>query len=73
MEEMNLSSLKSDFIKSQNEQSGEVLRKKFTWRKATDKVFLRTCKGGRNKLLLQAINKAFNEYRKENLFFASEL
>lgn len=77
MQEQNLNELRDAFINAKRTQSGEQqgnkLRKKFVWRKATDKIFLRIYKGNRNEFLLKAIDSAFKQYKSENLFFASEL
>lgn len=69
-----LKELKESFIRSENaqhrdeRQKGEKQRKTFSFRKKTNKAFLKRKYGQKNKLLIRAICKAFERFKRENLF-----
>lgn len=61
----NFSNLSVDFTKSQSEAKE---RKKFQFRKKTNKAFSRLKSGEKNKMLMSAILNAFTQFKRENLF-----
>lgn len=59
--------LKENSIKKSQRQ--EKIRKKFDFRKKTNKAFSKLKSGEKNKMLICAIYKGFENFKRENLFF----